>query len=165
MADTKIKITEVQTTETVKPDAYTLITQDNNGTETLYRAPLSKPMFVIEINEDGTVGFPKNDQASFEALLARIYQDNPKAYGAVSYCKPSQFVDLFFYVYTDYGNFIAPGWIVSVTQYGALINVNLGITTDSSPARLHNVTLTYGYGPDAGRHTITHKMYTLTPAT
>ena len=35
MADTKIKITEAQATETVTPDAYTLITQDNNGTETL----------------------------------------------------------------------------------------------------------------------------------
>lgn len=38
MADTKIKITEVQVTETVKPDAYTLITQeDENEVETLYR--------------------------------------------------------------------------------------------------------------------------------
>lgn len=38
MADTKIKITEVQTTDTVKPDAYTLITQeDDNEVETLYR--------------------------------------------------------------------------------------------------------------------------------
>lgn len=40
MADTKIKITEVQTTETVSSGAYALITQDNNGTETLYRAPI-----------------------------------------------------------------------------------------------------------------------------
>ena len=168
MADTKIKITEVQTAETVKPDAYTLITQeDDNEVETLYRAHIAtsaKPLFYIEIYSNNTVRFPNNDQAAFEALLAKIYQDN-QVLGSVSYCKPSQFVDLFLEVQTDYGAFVEPGWIAGLTDRKATIGVNLGKTTASSPARLHDVTFGYGYGVDAGVYTFTDKMYTLTPAT
>ena len=165
MADTKIKITEVQVTETVKPYAFTLITQeDEDGLETLYRVRSVKPMFYIELYSDNRVRFPNNDQAAFEALIAKIYQYN-QVYGSASDCEPSQFVDLFLEVQTDYGAFVEPGWIAGLTDRKATIGVNLGKTTAVSPARLHDVTFGYGYGVDAGVYTFTDKMYTLTPAT
>jgi hypothetical protein len=169
MADTKIKITEVQTTETVKPDAYTLITQeDDNEVETLYRAHIAqsvKPMFYIELYSDNRVGFADAaTKAAFEALLAKIYQDN-QSYGSVSGCNASKYVDLFLEVQTDYGAFVKPGWIETLTDRKATICVNLGKTTAVSPARLHDVIFSYGYGADAGVYTFTDRMYTLTPAT
>lgn len=165
MADTKIKITEVQVTETVKPYAFTLITQeDEDGLATLYRVRSVKPMFYIRLYSDNRVEFAYGDKATFEALLAKIYQYN-QSYGAVRYCKASQFVDLFLEVQTDYGAFVKPGWIETLTDGQATICVNLGKTTAVSPARLHDITFGYGYGFYAGVYTFTDKMYTLTPAT
>lgn len=71
MADTKIKITEVQTTEAVSSGARVLITQDNNGTETLYRAPYQSsqsgvPFFLLKINlTNGSVDYIVGDIDEF----------------------------------------------------------------------------------------------------
>lgn len=70
MPDTKVKITEVQTTDKVKPDAYTFITQtDDNEVDTLYRTAAPQQIcavFQIVISGDTSSVFLRNHINTYE---------------------------------------------------------------------------------------------------
>lgn len=120
MADTKIKITEVQTTDTVSSDARVLITQDNNGTETLYRAPIqdafpTRASFAIVVEAVNEGHYVANFRLGSRSELYDVLSELPhyeEDWGAITQSgRANGVVSVTMDVYVFGGSFLCMGYI------------------------------------------------------
>lgn len=168
MADTKIKITEVQTTETVKPDAYTLITQeDDNEVETLYRAQIqsqTKPFFKMTVNHQiNSLTFDYGTAEQFDAFVDANIDPSCAQ-------KLNSDMDILFLVYPAYANSftVRPTIVDAYKSRGkwvlSLEYTGVGTSALGGSDMLCSCWLTYKTNVTTGRATMGGTNYVLTKA-